>query len=104
MTEPNPDRFDVIVTGGGPPGENAADYAVRGGLSAALVETELVGGECSYWACIPSKALLRPIETLSLAKGLPGVPVGAAVDVDAVLKRRDRFADHDDSSQVHWAE
>ena len=69
MTEPR-DRYDVVVIGGGPVGENAADRVVRGGLSAALVEAELVGGECSYWACTPSKALLRP---------------GAALeDVDAV--------------------
>src|SRR3954447_26470855 len=99
------DSFDVIVIGAGPPGENAADYAVRGGLSAALVESELVGGECSYWACIPSKSLLRPVETLSLAKGLPGVPIGDALDVEAVLARRDKFVgNHDDSSQVKWAD
>lgn len=104
MTE-DPDSFDVIVIGAGPPGENAADYASRDGLSAALIETELVGGECSYWACMPSKALLRPVETLGLAKGLPGVPVGDALEVDAVLARRDKFtSNHDDSSQVKWAE
>jgi dihydrolipoamide dehydrogenase len=105
MTEPNPDSFDVVVIGGGPAGENAADYVHRGGLSAALVETELVGGECSYWACMPSKALLRPVETMSMARALPGVPVGERLDVDAVLARRDSFTHNlDDSSQVEWAQ
>ena len=54
------DTYDVIVIGAGPTGENVADRAVRGGLTAVVVESELVGGECSYWACMPSKALLRP--------------------------------------------
>ena len=54
------EAYDVVVIGAGPTGENVADRAVRGGLTAAIVEGELVGGECSYWACTPSKALLRP--------------------------------------------
>ena len=52
------DEYDLIVIGAGPVGENVADRAVQGGLSAAIVESELVGGECSYWACMPSKTLL----------------------------------------------
>jgi pyruvate/2-oxoglutarate dehydrogenase complex dihydrolipoamide dehydrogenase (E3) component len=107
MNEATSDTFDVIVIGGGPAGENAADYAGAGGLRTALIETELVGGECSYWACMPSKALLRPVETLALAKALPGMPVTAdsPLNVADVLKRRDSFThNHDDSSQIEWAE
>ncbi len=95
--------WDVIVVGGGPAGENAAQYAAQGGLRAAIVEAELLGGECSYWACMPSKALLRPVEIARITDGLPVAP-RAAPEVDGVLARRDRFThDHDDSSQVAWA-
>ena len=58
------DEYDLIVLGGGPVGENVADRAVQGGLTALIVESELVGGECSYWACMPSKALLRSPQVL----------------------------------------
>ncbi len=94
--------FDVVVVGGGPTGENVAARAVRGGLTAALVETELYGGECSYWACMPSKALLRPVEVAAMAGRLPGVPTGP-LDVAAVLARRDEFTSHlSDAGQEKW--
>jgi pyruvate/2-oxoglutarate dehydrogenase complex dihydrolipoamide dehydrogenase (E3) component len=95
--------FDVVVIGAGPVGENAAARIAAGGLTTALVEAELVGGECSYWACMPSKALLRPGHALAAAKRVPGVPVGERLDAEAVLKRRNEFTSHwDDSGQVEW--
>lgn len=100
MTE----SFDVIVIGGGAVGENAAARAVENGLSAALVESELVGGECSYWACMPSKALLRPGEVLAAARAVPGAApaVTGGVDVDKTLGSRDAFAKPDDAGQADW--
>ena len=67
------ETYDVIVIGAGPTGENVADRAVRGGLTAVIVESELVGGECSYWACMPSKALLRPAQVVAEAGSVGGV-------------------------------
>ncbi len=100
-------EFDVIVVGAGPVGENAADYVHRGGLSVALVEAELVGGECSYWACIPSKALLRTGHAAAALRRLPGTT--AEFDPAAVFARRDWFTGRDsgseqDAGQVKWAE
>jgi pyruvate/2-oxoglutarate dehydrogenase complex dihydrolipoamide dehydrogenase (E3) component len=97
--------YDVVVLGAGSTGENVADIVVRGGLTAALVENELVGGECSYWACMPSKALLRGTEALAEARAVDGAAqaVSGSQDVAATLARRDGFASHwDDSHQVKW--
>ena len=101
----NMSEYDVIVVGAGPVGENVADRAVRGGLTAALVEQELVGGECSYWACMPSKALLRPVQALRAARNVAGSAeaVTGSLDVAAVLKRRNSFTnDWNDSGQADW--
>jgi pyruvate/2-oxoglutarate dehydrogenase complex dihydrolipoamide dehydrogenase (E3) component len=93
---------DVIVIGGGAVGENAADYAGRSGLSALIVEAELLGGECSYWACMPSKVLLRTGHAVAALRRLPGT--SAESDPAAVLARRDSFThDWNDESQVEWA-
>jgi pyruvate/2-oxoglutarate dehydrogenase complex dihydrolipoamide dehydrogenase (E3) component len=96
-------EVDVVVIGAGAAGENVADYAHRAGLSTLLVESALVGGECSYWACMPSKALLRTPDAVAAARRLPGVT--AMFDVEAVLTRRDAITHGwDDASQVAWAE
>ncbi len=99
------EAFDFVVIGAGPVGENFAQYATEGtDLTAVLIEQELVGGECSYWACMPSKALLRPIEVVATAQHLPGV-TGAELDPAALLARRDDWVSHyDDTGQVDWAE
>jgi dihydrolipoamide dehydrogenase len=100
-------RFDVIVIGAGAVGENAAGYAAGHGLSTAVIERELVGGECSYWACMPSKALLRPGDVLAEARRVPAAAgaVTGTVDVDAAFKSRDAFVSGwDDKYQVAWLE
>ena len=86
------EQFDVIVIGGGSAGENIAGRCVDCGSSIAVIESELVGGECSYWACIPSKVLLRPGEVLAEVRRVPGASaaVTGELDVDAVLERRTR--------------
>lgn len=98
-------EYDLIVIGAGPAGENVADRAVQGGLTVAIVENELVGGECSYWACMPSKALLRPGAVRRAAQAVPGAraAVSGPLDVPAVLARRDEItARWDDAGQVGW--
>ncbi|MFI6766922.1 dihydrolipoyl dehydrogenase family protein [Streptomyces sp. NPDC050355] len=99
------EEYDVIVLGAGPTGENLADRAHAAGLSAAIVESELVGGECSYWACMPSKALLRPVTARSEARRVPGLKEAADVPLDApaVLAHRDAFTSYwKDDGQVRW--
>ena len=97
--------FDVVIIGAGPVGENVADRIVQGGLTAAIVERELIGGECSYWACMPTKALLRDASALRAVQHLPGAnaAVTGYLDIAAVLRRRDSFASHwKDDGQAAW--
>ncbi|HEY9457832.1 MAG TPA: FAD-dependent oxidoreductase, partial [Gaiella sp.] len=87
-------EFDVVVIGAGAPGEVIAGRLGEAGVSVAIVEERLVGGECSFYACMPSKALLRPVEIRAEAARVKGVRVGDALDVPAVLARRDEVV-HD---------
>lgn len=99
--------FDVIVIGAGPAGEVAAGRLAAAGLEVAIVEDRLVGGECSYWACMPSKALLRPGEALDEVGRIPGAAdaIGGELAVQAVLDRRDEVVhDLDDAAQLPWLE
>src|SRR3954468_19267687 len=100
-------EFDAIVMGAGAPGGGGAARLADGGLEVALVEPHLIGGECSYYACMPSKALLRPAELLAQVERVPGAreAVTGKLDPMAVLRRRDEAThNRDDSEQLPWLE
>src|ERR687896_550686 len=99
--------YDVVVVGAGPGGEVAAGRLADAGLEVAIVEDRKVGGECSFWACMPSKGLLRPGEILAESRRIPGAAqaIGGALDVQALLGRRGEIIhDLDDSAQLPWLE
>ncbi|MEG8280392.1 dihydrolipoyl dehydrogenase family protein [Streptomyces sp. AHA2] len=105
MTETETNAYDVVVLGAGPVGENVADRTRAAGLTTAVVESELVGGECSYWACMPSKALLRPVIARADARRVPGLrqAVQGPLDAAAVLAHRNDYtSDWHDDGQVRW--
>ncbi len=107
MSEMESKSYDAVVLGAGPAGEVCAGRLADGGWKVALVERELIGGECSFYACMPSKALLRPADVLGEAQRIAGVPVGddAELDPAAILARRDQaIHDLDDSAQLPWIE
>ena len=99
------DGYDVIVIGAGPPESTAPDHLADGGLRVAIVERELLGGECDYWACIPSKTLLRPGEALDAAREAPGAreAVSGGVDSKQAFEWRDfMVSGYDDAGKAAW--
>src|SRR5437867_6371086 len=101
------DEFDVVVIGAGPPGENAAGRAVNNGLTAAIVEERLAGGECTYYGCIPSKTLIRPGDVIAAARRVPGAAeaVTGTIDDQAAFAQRDYMTNRwDDSGDLKWFE
>src|SRR6202049_2967218 len=103
----SPHAYDVIVIGAGPAGEVVAGRLAQKGWRVALVESRLVGGECSFYACMPSKALLRPAQALAETRRVPGAAEAASgtIDVRAVLDRRDEVIHNlDDGGQLPWIE
>src|SRR4029077_15470927 len=101
------DSYDVIVLGAGPVGQNVAARARAAGLTVAVIERELVGGECSYWGCIPSKSLLRPVIAGADARRVQGAceAVDGSIAPAGVFARRDRYVTNwDDSGQAESVE